>query len=259
MSLLDKVNLLNDLIEPFGFTYLLANDIFMGRQDAWQRKRGYEALYDKAAFGFRMIFDAWPVYFDYMEKTWLIEFWKGQYGVATGCEIGIYHAQTVVSKQKRESTHFDAVANEEMPYIQVRLEKNEQKTMNEGHHWWLTVFQMGEYSKPEELVLRAQITFLNIDQTYAFSQGLLECGYSPECFYVLNHSVFLTMITACQKKGFWGFYRKLVLFQNQCNCFIYRLITRPYHMTVDCMLYLYFQFPSFFRKCLLFHSRMEKI
>ena len=39
---------------------------------------------------FQMVFDALPVYFDYQKKTWLIEFWKGQYGINTGAEIGIY-------------------------------------------------------------------------------------------------------------------------------------------------------------------------
>ena len=33
-----------------------------------------------------MVFETLPVYFDYAGKTWLIQIWKGQYGICTGCE-----------------------------------------------------------------------------------------------------------------------------------------------------------------------------
>lgn len=55
-------------------------EILVSTEDAWQRKYGYEALYDALAPHFNMIFDYYPVYFDYQGKTWLIEFWKGLYG-----------------------------------------------------------------------------------------------------------------------------------------------------------------------------------
>ena len=42
----ERVRLLNELAEPFGFAYLPAEDIFTSRLDAWQRDKGYEAKYD---------------------------------------------------------------------------------------------------------------------------------------------------------------------------------------------------------------------
>ena len=33
-----------------------------------------------------MVFETLPVYFDYAGKTWLIQIWKGQYGICTECE-----------------------------------------------------------------------------------------------------------------------------------------------------------------------------
>ena len=38
-----------------------------------------------------MIIDCEPIYFRYKGKKWLIEFWKGQYGMTTGGEVGIYY------------------------------------------------------------------------------------------------------------------------------------------------------------------------
>lgn len=83
---------LSVLTKPFGFVCKPEEEILVSTEDAWQRKYGYEALYDALAPHFNMIFDYYPVYFDYQGKTWLIEFWKGQYGINTGAEAGIYHA-----------------------------------------------------------------------------------------------------------------------------------------------------------------------
>lgn len=97
MCMQEKCDLLNELVEPFGYSYISSQDLFTSRQDAFQRAFGYCALYDRAAFRFHMIFDCLPVYFDYRGKTWLIEFWKGQYGINTGCEIGVYYADRILA------------------------------------------------------------------------------------------------------------------------------------------------------------------
>ena len=39
----EKIQLLNELAEPFGFCYVPCEDVFTSREDAWQRKQGYEA------------------------------------------------------------------------------------------------------------------------------------------------------------------------------------------------------------------------
>ena len=115
MCAAEKIQLLNELAEPFGFCYVPCEDVFTSREDAWQRKQGYEALYDRAAVGAGMVFDALPIYFDYAGETWLIEFWKGQYGINTGGEVGVYHAGKVVPERYYRIAHFEAVEDQDMP------------------------------------------------------------------------------------------------------------------------------------------------
>ena len=100
MQMSQKVRLLNGLTEPSGFIYDTHWDVFTSRTDAWQRKFGYEMLFDRIAAGVNMVLDTWPVYFDYEGRTWLIEFWKGQYGINTGAETGIYHADHLNRRDK---------------------------------------------------------------------------------------------------------------------------------------------------------------
>ena len=115
MPACEKLRLLNHLLEPFGFQYDPGQDIFLSRIDAWQRDYGYCRLYDESAAHFNMVFDCEPVYFDYDGRTWLVEFWKGQYGINIGGEAGIYRADGIIPPGKRRETLFGSVPDEIMP------------------------------------------------------------------------------------------------------------------------------------------------
>src|SRR4051794_9572622 len=75
-----------------GFDFDPVGDIIYSRMDALQRKAGYCWNYDRAAPLFDMIIDCEPIYFKYGGAKWMIELWKGQYGIMTGAEIGVYKA-----------------------------------------------------------------------------------------------------------------------------------------------------------------------
>lgn len=256
-----KNRLLNELAEPFGFCYIPPNpyrgiwsereeDIFKSSVDAWQRKQGYEAFYDKAAARVHMIFDSWPVYFDYEGKTWLIELWKGQYGINTGAEVGVYHADRIVPKEKRKLAHFEAVSDEEMPYISFCLEKKNRKLIAaEARHWWLAAFRMGVFSCPKDLTLSVKIRFDEIEQAAAFMEGLKESGKCGICRRNCCE-VCICMDFTRRYHCFIKIYRCWIQFLNWVSCKLYLLVTRPFHTTVDRMLYLYFLLPKCFRKML---------
>ena len=73
-----------------GFLYDPDQDIIYSRMDAPQRNFGYAYGYDAATLGMNAILDCEPIFFDYDGKHWMIELWKGQYGMESGCEIGVY-------------------------------------------------------------------------------------------------------------------------------------------------------------------------
>ena len=119
----EKVQMLSKLIEPMGFAYDPKQDIFLSRTDAWQRDYGYSSLFDRTAPFFQMVFDCEPIYFDYEGKTWMIELWKGQYGINTGCELGIYQADALLSSSERKRFHFHAITDEEMLPVHIDFHK----------------------------------------------------------------------------------------------------------------------------------------
>lgn len=97
IKIIEDIKSLNEFIEPYGYAYDSHQDIFYTKIDAWQREMGYSRLYDEAAAPSSMIIDCEPIYFEYDNKRWLIEFWKGQYGMTTGFEIGVYHTVCEIS------------------------------------------------------------------------------------------------------------------------------------------------------------------
>ena len=145
MTLTEKCCLLNQLAEPFGFCYDHRQDIFSSRTDAWQKDFGYGKLYDLASLSMNMVLDTEPVYFNYENKTWLIQFWKGQYGITSGAEAGIYHADRVVPPMLRGQTIFQAADDHEMLPMRIRLLSScSGQLLCISHiHWWLTGFVIG--------------------------------------------------------------------------------------------------------------------
>lgn len=258
MSEREKVALLNELTVPFGFSYEPGQDVFVSRIDAWQRKEGYEALFDNLASKFNMIIDSFPVYFDYRNRTWLIEFWKGQYGINTGAEVGVYHANRPIPKKQRRKVHYNAVSDEEMPLIGMCLKRKEKRLFSlKGRHWWLAAFRMGLFSQPGDLTLFASLTFDCHEAAQAFAEGLAEAGLSDH-FRIRGRRVTVALDQTNPYRGMKKLHRAVVQGFNRFYCSLYRIVTRPFTRTADRMLFLYEQLPWCFRGMLRLHSYGRK-
>ena len=252
MCTAEKCSTLDSLIAPFGFSYCPSQDIFTSRMDAWQREFGYCDLYDQTAPGFHMIFDRLPVYFDYENRTWLIEFWKGQYGINTGCEIGIYDTDRILKEKERKTALFQCVKNEDMPVLSFTLKKNDSAlTSLSAKHWWLTAFLAGCFSNPSELTQQVSLTFCSSEMAAAFAQGLAESGCSRDRILVHCNTVAFTFTESDESYSrFYRFRIRLIQWQNRFWCRTYLFVTRPFCRSLDRILYLYYYLPFVFRKIL---------
>lgn len=161
-----------------GFTYDPAQDIIVSRMDAPQRHLGYCWAYDVAAPTVAMVIDAEPVYFTYDGKQWMIELWKGQYGLETGCEIGVYNrAQRRLVPGNRG--WFACVNDRDRLEMEFTLHRNGKAlfTRPAERHWWLTGFRWGVFSEPEDLKMAASITLKDRAMCRAFRGALSTLGY----------------------------------------------------------------------------------
>lgn len=250
LPILEKLERLNQITAPFGFEYRLSQDIFTSRTDAWQKDYGYGSVYDRYASFFHMIFDCEPVYFDYEGSTWLLEFWKGQYGITTGAEIGIYKADGIVPCEKRKYTLFQTAPSDRLPVFSFTLLRNGLPVCRRCQtHWWLTSFLLGVYSKPEMLTMKISITFPTEAMCNAFLGGLIHAGYDCADIYVSCSSVFFTFSAPHDTHfGFWQrCHRHFVQCKNRLLIWLFYKCTKPFCHTLDRLLLLYEYLPFLFR------------
>ncbi len=244
----EKCSLLNDIIRPFGYAYIPKWDIFTSRIDAWQREFGYCDFYDKSAVHLHMVLDCLPVYFDYKGETWLIEFWKGQYGINTGCEIGIYHAGRILDRNEWKSAHFHSVKDHQMLKISLVLSAGSRIIAKLGaRHWWLTAFCLGTFCPPSYLTLHALLNFPDSEMADAFAQGLMNAGADSGDIKRHRNLISYRFHTSGHVQGL---HARFVQWANRFWCRVYLSVTRPFSLSIDRVLYLYEFLPFAFRKML---------
>ncbi|MCM1106385.1 MAG: DUF4474 domain-containing protein [Blautia sp.] len=241
----EKLEKINALAEPFGFFYVKDWDIFSTRRDAWQRQAGYEALFDAAAPAVHMVMDIWPVYFDYEGRTWLIEFWKGQYGINMGAEVGVYHADRILVPREYPYAHFDAASDDELPLIKSRLmREGETIYAYEARHWWLTGFSMGRFSKPGQLVLYTTIAFDDAAMAEAFCAGLKGAA---DAYEHCGNRVYVRMENGAGiLRG--KIHRSWAQMWNRFWVRLFCFASRPFTKTVDRLLFFYELLPGCLRR-----------
>lgn len=173
-----------------GFQYNSDQDIIISRMDAWQRDFGYAYAYDLLApITISANIDCEPFFFIFDDKKWMIEVWKGQYGIETGGEVGVYVINeenplldTTVGHRPhniQNSYFFNCADDRELLNISFTLFRNGKELFSRKaeNHWWSTGFMWGVLSDPEDLSMEITITFDKIKMLNAFSESLTDSGY----------------------------------------------------------------------------------
>lgn len=186
------------LVATAGFLYDPDQDIIYSRQDATQRNFGFAYEFDALALeGLNADLDCEPIFFEYNNKLWMIELWKGQYGVETGGEIGVYNRPATgapayyalldaavgtrpIDPVAWHGSFFQSVGDDEMLDMTFTLSRKGEPLFTRPlqRHWWLTGFKWGVDSKPSDLVMHASITFPTAGMQAAVVQAMQSMGYA---------------------------------------------------------------------------------
>lgn len=172
-------------------------------KDCWQVNAGYNEVYDQMTPVTAMFIDCLRVRFNYDNKDWMVQFWKGQYGwLLLGAEIGLYTApEGENSGVHGDINHYSCAAQEDWLYMQLDCYYAEQgKGTYEqlfsrpyAKYWWPTGFvkgQLTKYTAPRsELKVKARITCKDEAMTDAFVAGLKEAGFRRAASNVTSQMV----------------------------------------------------------------------
>ena len=230
-----------DLAEA-GFAYDRKEDIFYSLMDCWQREMGYCQLYDEGSSLFNMVMHCEPVPFSYAGKRWMIELWKGQYGITTGAEVGIYNTdQDDIRTERFTGPFYDcAQDSERLPMSFVLRSNGRVLFKRKALHWWLTGFRLGEFSTLDSLTMDVRIRFPNSEMRDAFLEGLLELGYGSREYAVRGNTVTVhyTKPHSVQPLSRGSLQEAAVQQVNKSNCALFRQATGKYTDTLDKLEYI---------------------
>jgi LPXTG-motif cell wall-anchored protein len=234
----ERVAELNQEIEPFGFAYEPYQDVFYSLMYPWQRELGYCRLYDEASAALSMIIDCEPIRFEYGGRRWLIEFWKGQYGMNTGCEVGIYYTTGLDLDIPGvfNGTFYSCVRDEDcinMSYV-FRKDNNILFTRS-AYHWWLTGFKLGEFSKPSQLTMDITLDLYDRRMANAFVESLRKAGYRDNEYAQQGYRVMVRFDRPHTKQPITRTALTELIMQrnNEAFCNSYHLLTEAYTDTLD--------------------------
>lgn len=239
----EKLICINALLEPFGFTFDYCQDIVISEKDSWQKDFGYMDLYDLKAPFLNMVFDSEPICFKYDDKEYRIEFWKGQYGITTGAEVGVY------VRDNDKGTYYRAAKDNECLDISFKLIKKCELFSRCDNSWWLTGFDVGVFSHPKDLVMDVCICFPDECMLEAFLEALIDAGYLINNIQVCDKTVCFKY--CCPNNYKLNNRHKIIkciaqIF-NYINCRIYNFLTRFFSCTLDKLTYLRYMSPCLCR------------
>lgn len=171
------------------YKYSYVDDYFYtDKYNSWQKRFGYNKLYDLAAPYILLEYDYVRVHFEYAGKDWMVQLWKGQYGlVFYGCETGIYSKDHSDEDDTVVTTY---MGTDESDWLGMKTELYHDKTGNgdyqleftcdEEQNWWQTGFKPGHLRRQEpanELRMVGKLTFKDEEMAEAFAKGFENCGF----------------------------------------------------------------------------------
>ncbi len=245
-SELEKLHTINKALRPFGFAFDLKQDIVVSINDSWQREMGFSDFYDYHAPLFNIVTDAEPIYFTYRKKEYRLEFWKGQYGITTGAEIGLYVRDEHTNAPEG---YYRSARDEERLQMGFFLFHKCFLFSRCGYSWWLTGFDVGKFSKPKDLTMKVCVAFPNQEMQIAFVEGLLKAGYEQNKIRICDCNVcFDYCCSHNYKMNHRGRICKCIAqICNRINVSLFNFFTRYFTTTLDKLTYIRFMFPCLYR------------
>lgn len=157
-----------------GFDFDSKQGIFYNPKYPWQRNFGFCEIYDACAPITMMFYDTQRYKFDYEGKNWMIQVWKGQYGITSGAEIGVY-----TKSPDNPVEFYSCASDEDCLKMSFDLYKKGELFFHreDESHWWLTGFAPLTATSAADFDMKASITCKSTEMAKAFAGALEDNGY----------------------------------------------------------------------------------
>ncbi len=168
------------ILQIAGFEYDDKQGIYYSQMNPLQRNFGFNFVYDTAAPIVGMVYDTERLEFVYDEKEWMIQLWKGQYGITSGGEVGLY------SRDPERVMQYDCADDKELIVMQYDFYNMGEFVFTRGpeKHWWLTGFKVFNVGIPFMITMDITLKFTDNQMASAFMTALKKAQKKPNA--ILN-------------------------------------------------------------------------
>lgn len=164
-----------DALHAAGYEYDAEQQIFYSTLNPWQRHFGFGDIYDDAAAYVNMRYTTFKADFTYDGLLWRLQWWKGQYGILEGAEMGVYTKQPDSTSDFYECAADDRLLEMSFEYYRTISDYNNKNRLfirEEQEHWWLTGFKVGYTVGSNKSVLKATLKAYDKKMADGIESGL---------------------------------------------------------------------------------------
>lgn len=151
---------MNAILNAAGYAYDANQKIYYSTMNPWHRHFGFGDEFDQIAPYGNMKYTTLKADFEYDGLLWRLQWWKGQYAVLVGAELGVY----TKNPGDNSTTFYECASDEHLLdmsfefYMTAKDYRNGNRRFyrEEQAHWWLTGFDFG-YCDPRQIVVVATL------------------------------------------------------------------------------------------------------
>lgn len=137
---------LQEALTAAGYAYDEEQQVYYSTLTPWQRHFGFGDIYDDAAAYASMKYTTLKADFEYNGLLWRLQWWKGQYGILEGAELGVYTKHPDSTSDFYDCAEDDQLLDMSFEYYRTSKDFRNNKRLfyrEEQAHWWLTGFKVG--------------------------------------------------------------------------------------------------------------------
>lgn len=166
---------LQEALTAAGYAYDEEQQVYYSTLNPWQRHFGFGDIYDEAAAYVNMRYTTFKADFSYDGLLWRLQWWKGQYGILEGAELGVYTKDPNSTSEFYDCADNDHLMDMSFEYYRTVKDYNEKNMLfyrEEQPHWWLTGFKVGYTVGSNKSVVKATLKAYDEGMADGIESGL---------------------------------------------------------------------------------------
>ena len=175
-----------------GFNCNIRDLVVYATVGSWQRAFGFMLLYDILANSSPLFnYQTRRLKFDYNNKEWMIQIWKGNYALLTnGAEVGVYNRAP-----GSVGTYYECASDDELMPMTLQLYHGDEQLFSIGpmEHWWANGFKISRrLYQPKDLTMKFSMVMPDEDMLRAFSGAIDKEGTGDITYVIDGLTIYVT-------------------------------------------------------------------